>query len=87
MNVRLAAATYCASATATVSFRRTFVEDAGETPQPSTPPTDMLPATDADSDAGGDSQPVWPWIVFTLLGAAIIVGGGFVLRRSRKHTP
>ena len=87
--VRLAAVTDCATATATVSFGRTFVEDAGETPQPkpSTPPTDMLPATDAGSDAGGSPQPVWPWIVFTLLGAAIIVGGGVVLRRSRKHTP
>jgi len=82
--VRLAAGpTGCATVSETVSFRRTIVETTEETPRPSTPPTDMLPATDVDT-GGDDQQPLWPWVAFTLLGAGVIVAGGVVVRRSRK---
>jgi len=46
----------------------------------------MLAETDV-ADLSGDDGGVGallPWFTFTLLAAAVIIGGGFVLRRNRQ---
>ena len=60
---------------------------ATQAPTATIKPTDMLAPTDVagGTSVGGDSGAMLRWIVFTLLAVTVVIGGAFVLRRSRTE--